>query len=90
MKLKHILTLCTKINSKWLKDLNIRHDTIKLLEDSIGRTFSNINYSDVFLRSVPQGNRNSERTLSSWAPKSLHMVTVTMKLKDACPLEEKL
>ena len=53
MKLEHTLTPCTNINSKGLKDLNIRQDTIELLEDNIGKT-SDINHTDIFLGQLPK------------------------------------
>ena len=54
MKLECTLIPDTKINSKWFNNLNIRHDTIKLLEENIGKRFSVINHSNVFLVQSPK------------------------------------
>ena len=54
MKLEHCLTPYIKLNSKWLKDINISPDTIKLLEEYIGQTLSDISHSNIFSDPPPR------------------------------------
>ena len=70
MKLKHCLIPYTKINSKWIKDLDVRLDAIKLLEETKGRTLFDINDSKIFfiplpkvmkIKTIPRGFRGLSR-----------------------------
>ena len=65
MKLHHQLILYTRINSKWIKDLNISCDTIKVLEEDIGRKISDISYSNIFTDMSPRARDIKER-INKW------------------------
>ena len=77
MKLEHSLTPYTKINSKWIRDLNVRPDTIKLLEENIGRTLFDINHNKIF--DPPPREMEIKTKINKWD---------LMKLQSFCTARE--
>ena len=65
MKLEHYLAANTKINSKWIKDVNVRLDTIKLLEENIGKTLFDINHSKILFDPPPR-EMEIRRKINKW------------------------
>ena len=74
MKLEHSLTPYTKINSKWIKDLKVTPDTIKLLEENIGKTLCDINHSKILFDALPR-EMEIKTKINKWD---------LMKLKSFC------
>ena len=78
MKLEHFLTPYIKINSKWIEDLNVRPETIKLLEANIGKTLSNMSHSKI-LYDPPPRILEIKAKIDKWD---------LMKLKSFCTTKE--
>ena len=78
MKLEHFLTQYTKINSKWVKDLKVRQETIKLLEGNIGKTLSDIYHSRI-LYDPPPRVMEIKAKINNWD---------LIRLKSFCTMKE--
>ena len=78
MKLEHSLIPYTKINSKWIRDLNVRPDTIKHLEENTGRTLFDLNHSKIFFGPPPRV-MEIKKEINKWD---------LMKLKSFCKAKE--
>ena len=66
MKLDHRFIQYTKINSRWIKDLNISCDTIKVLEENIGRKISDIPHNNIFANISPRARYIKENIFKKW------------------------
>ena len=78
MKLEHFLTPFTKVNSKWIKDLNVRPETIKLLENNLSRALNNINQSKI-LYDPPLRAMEIKTEVNKWD---------LIKLKSLCTIKK--
>ena len=78
MKLEHFITPYTKINSTWIKDLNVRPESIKLLVENVGKTLCDINHSRI-LYDPPPGVMEIEAKINKWD---------LIKLKSFCTMKE--
>ena len=84
MKLGHFLILYTKINSKWIKNLNVRPETIKLLEENIGKNLSDKNHSRILYEPPPRVMEIKSK-INKW---DLNKLNSFCKMKETKQLEK--